>query len=47
VRSALSNVDGVEDLQFEGKTAKVVVSKDSEAAAVAALEKAGYDPKAD
>jgi len=45
VRSALSDVDGVEDMRFEGKTATVFVTKDAQEAAIAALKEAGYKPK--
>jgi len=44
VRSALEDVDGVESLEFEGKTATLVVDKANEQAVIAALEDAGYEP---
>ncbi len=38
-------MDGVESLEFEGKTATIVVDKDNEEAVVSALEEAGYEAK--
>jgi len=45
VRSALEEVDGVESLEFNGKTATLVVAKENEQAVIAALEDAGYEPE--
>ena len=37
-------MDGVESLEFNGKTATLVVEKENQKAVIAALEDAGYEP---